>query len=115
MTSYDIDDILNHPSKVGESWLTKAYIAEHGWIPMPDELLEFPNNYKLAHTFYGALPCKSRDEFRAGDVIIFEDGDICTIMDDDIEQYKNGERELLPCGVVVPNPTRTLLDSLGLN
>jgi|GEM_PF-3024133 len=53
-------------------WLTERYVRLNAWQPVchwvPDDKPEFTE-----HREWGIIPCKSRTEFRAGDVILFDE------------------------------------------
>lgn len=111
---------LKVPEDMNALWLTEKYIKKNSWYPVCDEWLQ---NYSYFlhfedNRFFGKIPWKSRDEFKPGDIVIFNEfnewddkGEYDTdrfyiISKGDIEEYKSGERDLLPVGVVVhpPNP-----------
>lgn len=108
---------LKVPRYMNLPWLTEEYVRNKGWYPVCDEWLRnYPERTRFENTCFGKIPWKSRDEFKAGDIIIFHefnewennkeyDTDRFIIMEKgEIEQYQRGERDLLPVGVVVHPP-----------
>ena len=100
-------------------WLTEKYVRENAWHPVVDEWLKDLPEDSLFNTEspFGHVLCKSRDEFKPGDIIIFNHYDewedeeegwqtdrFLLIEQEDIDQYVRNERELLPVGVVVHFP-----------
>jgi hypothetical protein len=105
------------PEYMDAPWLTIKYVKKFGWYPVPDEWLQHPNYDKFEDTSFGKIPWKSRSEYSSGDIIIFseyfewkdENGGydtdrFITIEQEEIGQYKRGERDLLPVGVVIHPP-----------
>ena len=108
---------LKVPEYLDAPWLTRAYIENYGWHPVPEEWLDLPGA-RSENTEFGEIPWASRREFRTGDIVVFgefaewadEKGQHHTdrfyvIREDDIENYKQTKSGLLPCGVVVHPPT----------
>lgn len=114
MTDFRVPDWL----KEKYPWLTEKYIRENAWHPVVDEWLkDLPENgLSYTESPFGQVPCKSRDEFKPGDIIIFNEYDewedeedyqtdrFLLIEQEDIDQYLRKERELLPVGIVVHPP-----------
>jgi len=109
---------LKVPKSMNLPWLTEEYIKNNGWYPVCDEWLQ---NYPLGLQFednrlFGKIPWKSRDEFKPGDIIIFNEFSewddenayntdrFYIIEKEEIEAYQRGERDLLPVGVIVHPP-----------
>jgi len=112
---------LKVPEYLNIPWLTTEYVKNNGWYPEPDEVLEqILPAFRFVMTKFGEIPIGSRDEYRPGDVILFEefdeweDGDryntdrFYVLEAEDIEQYRRGERDLLPVGVVVHPPMKAV-------
>lgn len=99
-------------------WLTEEYVRKNAWHPVVDEWLKDIPGGSLFNTEsqFGQVLCKGRDEFKPGDIIIFNEYDewededgyqtdrFLLIEQEDIEQYQRGERDLLPVGIVVHLP-----------
>lgn len=92
-------DSLKMPRFLGDSWLTEQYIKRYGWYPVPRGCAS-----GYTETSFGKLPCKDNYEYLPGDVIVFYDGETLTITNKDLDDWKKGERDMLPCGVVVHKP-----------
>ena len=108
---------LNVPESLDASWLTIEYIQKNGWYPVCDEWLQhYPDGMHFEDTGYGEVPWKSRSEFKEGDIIIFDEyrewedegkyetDRFMRVEKEDIEEYERGERDMLPCGIVVHAP-----------
>ncbi|MBN1160066.1 MAG: hypothetical protein JXA43_02385 [Candidatus Diapherotrites archaeon] len=103
---------LNVPDYLNAPWLTRDYIENWGWVPTSGDVDLKP----VTETPFGELPLKSRDEFKAGDIIIFYDAEerevdgkietdrFITVEQCEIDLYKQGKADLLPHGVVVHPP-----------
>ncbi len=96
---------IKDPKFVGDGWLTEAYIKVSGWYPISEDGRSY-----LVKTRFGQLPCRSRSEYRAGDVIVFDEFSdqfdrIHIVTEEDIKEYEEGKRDMLPCGVVVHRPS----------
>ena len=111
--------ILKVPDYLGASWLTGEYVSTYGWWPVPDEYFQQHPEYEwFQDTPFGVLPWKGRDELKPGDIIIFNEYDEWTderdvyktdrflpVDEQDIEEYRRGEHDMLPVGVVVHPPS----------
>lgn len=109
---------LKVPKYMNLPWLTIEYIKKNGWYPVCDEWLQnHPSNFQFEdNKFFGKILWKSRDEFKPGDIVIFNEFDewddedgyntdrFLRIYKEDIEAYQYGKRDLLPVGVVVHPP-----------
>lgn len=116
------------PEFLGAPFLTEEYISEKGWYPVEDEWLkngsvpfiscgdffQNPKNGKLyKSTEFGPIPCKSRSEFREGDIVIsqnYKGRDLTEkyyrIEQHHLEAYENGYWNLLPDAIIVHQPER---------
>jgi len=113
LTCPDTADFFIVPEDIEAPWFTLEYIRKNAWYPVIDgDKAEFVN------TRFGTIPCKTREEYMHGDIIIYNEfyafvdknGEYYTdrferITIDDVLEMRNGERELLPVGVVVHAPS----------
>ncbi len=108
---------LKIPEYLDALWLNEEYVKKNGWYPVCDGWLQnYPKEVRFEDTSFGRIPWKSRNEFRPGDIIIFnecgeqtvngkyETDRFLRIYKEDIEEYQRGERDLLPVGIVVHPP-----------
>jgi len=76
-----VDENFSVPAYMNLPWLTERYVGLNAWLPVarwiPDDKPEFAE-----HSQWGIVPCKSRTEFRAGDIIVFDEYD---------DRIENGE------------------------
>ena len=111
------------PAWLDAPWLTEQYVRENAFYPVCcEELLRTPIPLRFKETQFGNIPIKHRDEFRPGDIIIFneynswtENGEYATdrflrIHEEDIEDYLDEKRSMLPVGVVVHSPENKFTD-----
>lgn len=109
---------LKVPKFMNMPWLTRDYVMKNAWYPVCDEWLQNSpkkSQYNIESEF-SRVPWRSRSEFKSGDIIIFneydeweEDGEFYSdrfliITEEDIREYHEGARNLLPVGVVVHSP-----------
>jgi hypothetical protein len=116
------------PEFLDAPFLTEEYIKEKGWYPVRDEWLENgspsfvscgeifvdPRDKKLyKRTSFGPVPCKSRSEFKEGDIVIAENYKGRDITEKfyrierlHLEAYEKGLWNLLPNAVIVHQPER---------
>jgi len=110
----EIVDKFEVPWFLNAPWLTEEYVRGNAWHPVPELLLEDGIHH---HRKWGAIPARSRNEFRAGDIIIFDEWNhnfdehdryesdrFYTVTERDIQDYLDCGRDLLPSGVVVHPP-----------
>ncbi len=117
---------LEIPEYMDAPWLTNEYVGKNGWYPVCDESLkQYSKDNRFVTTIFGDLPWKSRKNFKPGSIIIFseyEEGKdnegkyetdrFLTIDREDIKEYKRGERDLLPVGIVVNPPKKFKIPKL---
>lgn len=95
-------------------WLTEDYVKKNAFHlePFTIEEMEKRKPLFLKHRQWGNIPCKSRDEIRVGDIIIFdeyEETDRFLEVDYEmIQEYWQGKDNLLPVGVIVHPPGKKL-------
>ena len=101
---------LQIPTDLDVPWLTWSYVTQNAFYPVPKI------RSATQETCFGRVACATRDEIRAGDIIIFNEFDEWSlegkydtdrfhrITEDEIEAYLRGEKDLLPNGVVVHPP-----------
>lgn len=113
-------------------WLTEDYVKKNAFHsePFSVEEMEKKKPFFLKHRQWGNIPCKSRDEIRVGDIIIFDEYEekntgqenfetdrFSEVYDEMIQEYWQGKNDLLPVGVIVHPPGKKfafLLENLTL-
>ena len=92
-------------------WLTEKYIIENGAYPEKPEAVNFieeENRFVEIGNFI--VPILSTDEIKAGDILIFFDGDgediFYRFTEDDVKEYQEEQRSFLAHGVIVKPPNR---------
>lgn len=124
MNNFNVPYFLNIP------WLNEDYVRRNAWYPVSELILE---GEKRVETRFGLVPCKSRSEFRVGDVVIHDcfsewpdaDGRIVNdrfhvVSCDEVEAYLSNNSDwrmrtnLLPIGVAVRSPAFLALGKMGI-
>jgi len=113
---------LRIPEYIALPWLNESYVRENGFVPDIQHSLDdmAGSNIRFARTAFGDMPCMPRTEITPGDIVIhdcfterFIKGEFSTdrfyrITEDDIQEWLDGKRDLLPVGVVVHPPAEYL-------
>ena len=113
---YDVAKFKIHMSDKEEKYVKELgipFLLDEDWV---DKHSFYPSDVDGGYYGETALPIKSRDNIEEGDVIVFfaydeweDNGKFRTdrfyiVLEEDIKQYKRGERDLLPYGIIVKNP-----------
>ena len=108
------------PDYINAAWLNEEHVVKNGFVPEAPKCLEDYQGGTMRYqkTPFGNIPVRSRTEITAGDIVIFDSFEqfedtrgyftdrFYIITKEDMQEFYDKQRELLPCGVIV-HPPRT--------